>query len=224
MNESNNTSRRRFIAQTGIVAAGVTFGASAVSAASYKRIIGANDKIRTGFIGIGNRGSQLLNLFMDQPDLEVAALCDVYEPYLLRDRSKVDPRYLKDRPVNIPKMGEKFALKPDLYSDYRKLLEDKSIDAVCIATPDHWHAIQTIDALNAGKDVYVEKPLTATIHEGRAMVNAQKAGGRVVSVGLNRRGNKVYRMLSKDIPAGKIGQVTVARASRISNMFSEWNW
>ena len=71
-------------------------------------------------------------------------------------------------------MGEKFPNKPILYNDYRKLLADKSIDAVVIATPDHWHALQTIDAIRAGKDVYVEKPLTATIKEGRAMVNAQK--------------------------------------------------
>ena len=80
-------------------------------------------------------------------------------------------------------MGEKFPSNVTRYNDYRKLLEDKTIDAVCIATPDHWHAIQTIDAIKAGKDVYVEKPLTATIHEGRSMVNAQVAGKRVVAVG-----------------------------------------
>lgn len=219
MNDIQNQGRRKFIAQTGLVASGMILGASTISAASYNRIIGANEKIRTGFIGIGNRGSQLLNLFMRQPDLEVAALCDVYEPYLLRDRSKVDPRYLKDRPGNVPQMGEKFTLKPDLYRDYRKLLEDKSIDAVCIGTPDHWHAIQTINALKAGKDVYVEKPLTATIHEGRMMVDAQKASNRVVAVGLNRRGNRVYRMLAKDIANGKIGQISIARAARVSNLF-----
>jgi len=84
---------------------------------------------------------------MKEPACEVAALCDVYEPYLLRDRSKVDPRYLKDRPGQVPKMGEKFSNKATYYNDYRKLLEDKSIDAVCIATPDHWHAIQMIDAV-----------------------------------------------------------------------------
>ena len=171
-----------------------------------------------GFIGIGNRGSQLLNLFMQQPDIEVAALCDIYEPYLLRDRSKVDQRYLNDRPGQVPKMEENFAKKPVRYNDYRKLLENKDIDAVCIATPDHWHAIMTIEAVRAGKDVYCEKPLTATIVEGRAMVNAQKETKRVVAVGLNRRGNIVYQKLAKEIPAGKIGQVSVASAARISNM------
>ncbi len=99
-----------------------------------------------------------------------------------------------------------------LYNDYRKLLEDKTIDAVCIATPDHWHALQTIDAIKAGKDVYVEKPLTATIHEGRSMVNAQVASKRIVAVGLNRRGNPVYQKLAKIMQSGKIGKITVGRA------------
>ena len=159
---------------------------------------GASDKIRVGFIGVGNRGTQLLRLFMAQPDCEVAALCDLYEPYLQRDYSKVDKRYTEGplgKGGQIPKMGEKFPNNVTRYNDYRKLLEDKTIDAVCIATPDHWHAIQTIDAIKAGKDVYVEKPLTATIHEGRSMVNAQIAGKRVVAVGLNRRGNTVYQKL-----------------------------
>ena len=218
MKKTDKTTRREFISKTGIVTVGVAMGAQTMTAAGYNRIIGANEKIRTGFIGIGNRGSQLLNLFMNQPDLEVAALCDIYEPYLLRDRSKVDPRYLKSMPGQIPKMGEKFPKTPTTYSDYRKLLADKSIDAVCIATPDHWHAIQMIDAIHAGKDVYVEKPLTNTLLEGRKMVKAWEASDRVVAVGLNRRGNVVFQKLAKEIPAGKIGKISVARAARISNM------
>jgi predicted dehydrogenase len=219
MKKTDTTTRREFIAKTGIVSLGVAFGAQTMSAASYKRIIGANEKIRTGFIGIGNRGSQLLGLFMMEQDCEVAALCDIYEPYLLRDRSKVDLRYLQDLQGQVPKMGEKFSGRPVNYADYRKLLEDKSIDAVCIATPDHWHAIQTIEAVSAGKDVYVEKPLTATISEGRAMVNAQKTTNRVVAVGLNRRGNEAYQKLAKVISGGKIGKISVARAARVGNMF-----
>ncbi len=218
MKEKKESTRREFILNTGIVTAGLTLGASSLSAASYKRIIGANDKVNMGFIGIGNRGSQLLNLFMKQPDIQVAALCDVYEPYLQRDISKVDPRYLKDRSGNVPKMAEKFPKQPILYNDFRKLLENKDIDAVCIATPDHWHALQMIAAVKAGKDVYVEKPLTNTLHEGRAMVNVWKGSDRVVAVGLNRRGNKVFQKLALDIPAGKIGQVSVARAARVNNM------
>ncbi len=219
MKTKNKSTRREFVTRTGIVTMGVALGAPTLTAASYNRISGANDKVRMGFIGIGNRGSQLLNLFMMQPDMEVAALCDIYEPYLLRDRSKVDPRYLKDMPGQIPQMGEKFPVKPVLYNDYRKLLADKNIDAVCIATPDHWHAIITIDAIKAGKDIYVEKPLTNTLVEGRKMVNAWKASDRVVAVGLNRRGNIVYQQLAKDLPAGKIGILSVGTAARISNMY-----
>ncbi len=218
MKGKKSTSRREFIYRTGIVSAGLSLGATSLNAMDYRRIIGATDKIRMGFIGVGNRGSQLLKLFMDQPDVEVAALCDIYEPYLLRDRSKVDKRYIAVMPGQIPNMGEKFPKPPILYEDYRKLLENKDIDAVCVATPDHWHALQVIDSIKAGKDVYVEKPLTNTLVEGRKMVEAQAKSDRVVAVGLNRRGNVVYQKLAKEIPAGKIGQVSVARAARISNM------
>ena len=127
-----------------------------------------------GFIGTGNRGSQLLNLFMSNSDVEVAALCDVYKPYTVRDRSQVCPRFLDENGTQIPKMGEVFKNSVDTYSDFRTLLERQDIDAVCSVTPDHWHAVQAIMALKAGKDVYVEKPLTMTIHEGRMMVEAAK--------------------------------------------------
>jgi predicted dehydrogenase len=217
--KGHKTTRRAFIAQTGLLTAGVSLGATSMSALDYRRIIGANNKVRVGFIGIGNRGSQLLQLFMEQPDCEVAALCDIYEPYLMRDRTRVNQRYIKDMPEQVPEMGESFPGKVERYSDYRKLLENKSIDAVCIATPDHWHAIMTIDAIRAGKDIYIEKPLSKTIHEGRAMVNAGKNSKQVVTVGLNRRGAPTFQKLAREIPAGKIGKVTFASASHVGNMF-----
>ena len=213
------TTRRNFIASGAMAAAGLTLGVNVLSASDYRRITGAGEKIRMGFIGLGNRGSQLLNIFMKNPDVEIAAFCDLYEPYTIRDRSLVDPRYIKDLGGSVPKMGETFPNKVKVYNDFRKLLEDKDIDAVCIATPDHWHALITISAIEAGKDVYVEKPLTQTIKEGRMMVNAQAKSKQVVAVGLNRRGNVVYQKLAKEIPAGKIGKVTVARAFRINNMY-----
>jgi predicted dehydrogenase len=215
----NKTSRRAFMAQTGLLTAGVSLGVTGIKAMEYGRIFGANNKIRVGFIGVGNRGSQLLQLFMEQPDCEIAALCDIYEPYLQRDHSRVDPRFIRDMPDQVPQMGESFAGKVERYSDYRKLLENKSIDAVCIATPDHWHAIMTIDAIRAGKDVYIEKPLSKTIHEGRAMVNAGKSSKQIVTVGLNRRGAHTFQKLAREIPAGKIGKVTFVSASHVSNMF-----
>ena len=211
-------SRRAFINKTGMAAAGTTIGAHTLSARSSGRA-GAGDKIRMGFIGIGNRGSQLLGNFMKNTAVEIAAFCDVYEPYTLRDRSKVDQRYLDLGKV--PRMGEGFGTEVKRYSDFRELLEQKDIDAVCIATPDHWHAIQAIQAMEAGKDVYVEKPLTITIKEGRAMVEAQKRTGRVCAVGLNRRGSSIFQELSKEVPGGLIGKVSSARALRISNMFPD---
>ena len=211
-------SRRRFLKTTAATTAGLAVGLNSFGSKKSYNIIGANEKIKMGFIGIGNRGSQLLNAFMQNKDCEVVALCDVYEPFTLRDYSKVHPRWIKEI-GRIPKMGEKFTNKPALYKDYRKLLEDKNIDAVCIATPDHWHALQTIDALKAGKDVYVEKPLTATIHEGRAMINAQKDSKHVVAVGLDGRGSEVYLKLAKEIPNGKIGKISFGHASRIDNLY-----
>jgi predicted dehydrogenase len=219
--DKTNQTRRKFIEKSSLTVGGISVGFNALSSTGVSRLIGANDKIRMGFIGVGNRGSQLLNLFMQNQDCEIAALCDLYEPYTTRNREQVDPRYLQTRNGQVPKMGEKFAKPPKIYSDYRKLLEDKEIDAVCIATPDHWHALITIHAIAAGKDVYVEKPLTATIFEGRKMVEAQAAGKQVVAVGLNRRGCSVYQKLAREIPAGKIGKVTVARAYHISNLFPD---
>jgi predicted dehydrogenase len=217
------SNRRDFIAKSTLAATGLSLGLNGIANAG-SHIVGANDKIRVGFIGVGNRGTQLLKLFMAQPDCEVAALCDLYEPYLSRDFLKVDRRYLEGylgKEGRIPKMGETFANKVDRYTDYRKLLEDKTIDAVCIATPDHWHALQTIDAIKAGKDIYVEKPMTMTIHEGRSMVNALNASKQIAQVGLNRRGNILYQKLAKEMQSGKIGKITVGRAAHINNMFPD---
>ena len=209
--------RRDFIGSAGTVTAGIGIGSQAFGANYLKNIGSKNDKVRMGFIGIGNRGTQLMHEFMTNDDIEVTALCDIYEPYLTRDFSAVHPRY-KELGGRIPKMGEGFGKKVKQYKDFRKLLEDKNVDAVCIGTPDHWHAIQMIQAVDAGKDVYVEKPLTITLVEGRKMVDAQKRTGRIVTVGLNRRGSPVYQQAVREIQNNKIGKVTVARAMRISNM------
>jgi len=208
--------RRDFLTRLSLGTAGMTIGMNAISAPITKKV-GANDKIRVGFIGTGNRGSQLMGWFRENSDVEVAALCDVYEPYIYRDRSKVAKRYLDIGKV--PRMGENLGKNVQTYNDFRKMLEQKDIDAVCIATPDHWHAVQTIMALDAGKHVYVEKPLTITIHEGRKMVEAQKKHGKICAVGLNRRGSSIYQHLVKEVQNNKVGKVTTAQAQRISNMY-----
>jgi predicted dehydrogenase len=200
-----------FSRRTAIKAAGMT-------ALSYSRILGANSRIRTGHIGVGNRGTELLRGFMEEKDVQVAALCDIFKPFLERDSSRVPPeahgRFIRQ-------MNEKFLTPVDRYEDFRRLLERKDIDAVVIATPDHWHAIQTIMACDAGKDVYVEKPLSATIVEGRKMVEAVRRNKRIAQVGLHRRSGEAYRRAAELVRNGKIGKVTVARGYRISNMYPE---
>jgi predicted dehydrogenase len=213
------TSRRKFIASTAAAAAGVSLANNVMAAPGILTKRNNQNTIRVGFIGVGNRGSQLLGWFMENPDVEVAALCDVYAPYTTRDRSEVANRYLDAGKV--PGMGEVLDRKVKRYEDFRKLLEQKDIDAVCIATPDHWHAVQTIQAMEAGKDVYVEKPLTITIREGRAMVNAQMRTGQVCGVGLNRRGSSIYQHLATEVRNDLVGKVTSARAQRTSNMYPD---
>lgn len=183
---------RRQFSQAGMAAV-------AWSALSRSRIWGANDRIRLGFIGVGNRGGQLLDAFLVHKDMEVAALCDVFEPYLERAQQKL--------PARVPQE-----------IDFRKVLDRQDVDAVVISTPDHWHAIQTIWACKAGKDVYVEKPLSITVVEGRKMVEAARKYNRVVQVGTHRRSSKLYAQLHELVKSGKIGKVTVCRAYRLSNM------
>ena len=211
------SNRRKFIKQSVLSTAGLSIGNKVFSAPFSQKVLGSNNKIRLGFIGLGNRGSQLLNWFMQNDDVEIAAFCDVYEPYISRDRSLVSKKYLEMGKV--PKMNESLSSNVKRYKDYRELLAQKDIDAVCISTPDHWHALQTIHSFEAGKHVYVEKPLTITIQEGREMINAQKKYGKVCAVGLNRRGSPIYQELVQKVQEGVIGKVTTARAQRTSNMF-----
>ena len=153
-----------------------TFSAAsalALTAAAASRVLGANEKTRLGFIGVGNRGSQLLDAFTQLNDIQVAAVCDIYKPYL--DRA-----------------DQRFAGKAATFTDFRKLIDSKEIDAVVVATPDHWHAIQTVTACRAGKDVYCEKPLSITVREGRRMVEVARETKRIVQVGTHRRSSRLY--------------------------------
>ena len=127
-----------------------------LTAAQYTRAQGANEKVRLGVLGVANRGGQLITAFRKHDDCEIVALCDVDKNTLGKAAQRLDGR-------------------PDTYGDFRKLIERDDIDGVLVATPDHWHAIQTVDACDAGKDVYVEKPLSITVYEGRRMVAATRA-------------------------------------------------
>jgi predicted dehydrogenase len=147
---------------------------------------------------LGNRGDQVLDAFLKQPDMQVVALCDVYRPYL-------------------EAAARKAGGQPALLKDHRALLERKDVQAVVIATPDHWHAIQTIDACRAGKDVYVEKPLSLTIAEGRRMVEEARRTNRVVQVGIQRRSSDLCRRAADLVRAGGLGKVTVAKCYHVLN-------
>jgi predicted dehydrogenase len=156
------------------------------------------DRVRLGFIGVGNRGDQLLDAFLVHKDAEIVALCDVYRPYLDAAQKKVGG-------------------KAQLFGDYRKLLEQKDLDAVVIATPDHWHALQFVAACRARKDVYVEKPLSLTIAEGRKMVSVAAETKRITQVGLHRRSAPYIKEAVELIRKGAIGKVTVAKCYHLRN-------
>src|SRR6476619_6372688 len=143
-------------------------GAALATALSYSRILGANDRVGVGYIGLGNRGDQVHDAFLEHGDSQTVAVCDLRDDYM-------DFAIKKSRAT------------PKKYTDYRKLLEDKDVDAAVIATPDHWHALMFVDACHAGKDVYVEKPLSLTVGEGRRMVEVARQTNRVTQVGIHRR-------------------------------------
>jgi len=192
---SSRMNRRTFHRTSAATAAGLT-------ALQARQVLGANNRIRLGIIGVANRGGQLITAFLPHPDAEIVALCDVSASILAKARERLDG-------------------KPDAYSDFRKLIEREDIDAVVIATPDHWHAIQTIDACLADKDVYVEKPVSLTVHEGRQMVEVARRTQRVVQVGTHRRSGSLYADAVKLVQDGRIGQVTVTRGYHRSNMYPD---
>jgi predicted dehydrogenase len=180
------TSRRNFIATTGSGALGLT-------AASWNKVLGANDRVRLGVIGTGNRGGDVMSWFQKESDCDVVALCDVYDKNLEAAREKTENK-----------------AKP--FTDYRALLDTKDVDAVLIATPDPWHVKMATDACKAGKDVYVEKPLTFTIDEGHEMIKVTKATNRVVEVGLQQRSGEHYAEAKREyVDKGKLGKITLVR-------------
>ncbi len=192
--------------------------AGLTTALSYGRILGANDRVGIGYIGLGNRGDQVHDAFLEHGDAQTVAICDLREDYM-------DFAAKKSRGT------------PTRYKEYKKLLEDKNVNAVAISTPDHWHALQFIEACNAGKDVYVEKPLSLTVHEGRRMVEVAERTKRVTQVGIHRRSSKFLQEAAEFVRSGGIGHVTVAKGYHVMNEWpqgignppdgpppSEWEW
>jgi predicted dehydrogenase len=175
-------SRRRLVAR----------GAAGLTAASYSRIIGANETVQIGVVGCGARGSGQIRIFNNIPEFTVVAVCDVY-----------------GRKVEAAKQ---LAPRAHGFSDHRRLLEKADLDAVMIATPDHWHAQIAIDAVRAGKDVYCEKPLTLKIDEGPAIIKAVRDNKRILQTGMQQRSGTHYIQARDEyVKKGKLGKVTMVR-------------
>lgn len=177
-----------------------TASVATATALSAGRVMGANDRVRVGFIGLGNRGDQVLSAFLTHKDCEVAAVCDIYQPY-------------------VDFAAKKIGGNPTQFKNYQEMLAKKDLDAVVIVTPDHWHALMSVEACAAGKDVYVEKPLSVCVAEGRAMVKAAREHKRIVQCGIQRTSSAMCQEAAEKIRSGAIGKVTVVRAFHVQN---EW--
>jgi predicted dehydrogenase len=171
-----------------LTAAGAVFTTSLFTG----RVKGANDRIAIGFIGVGAMGSDNLSYAMKLTELQPVAVCDVYRPHV-------------ERAVDAARKGG-YELK--VVKDFRDLLADKTIDAVCISTPDHWHAYMAVEACKAGKDVYVEKPASKGIDEGLKMVQAARKYNRVVQAGTMQRSGGNFKKAAQLVAAGTLGEIT----------------
>ncbi len=158
---------------------------------------GANDKVQAAFIGMGRMGMGNLEAAMRQENLVPVAVCDIYQPNLEKGFESASKN--------------KHGAAVRKVKDFREILADKSIDVVNISTPDHWHAYMTVEACKAGKDVYVEKPISVTIEEGQLMVKAARKYNRVVQCGTQQRSQPHYQQLAKFLREGGIGDVTFVR-------------
>jgi predicted dehydrogenase len=173
-----------------------TAGAALTTSLFTGRMKGANDRIAVGFIGIGAMGSGNLDYALRIPEAQPVAVCDVYRPHL-------------DRAVAAAKQK---GVQVKAVADFREILADKSIDAVCISTPDHWHAYMTVEACKAGKDVFVEKPACKFVEEGQKMVQAARKYNRVVQAGTMQRSGGYFLKAAEIVKSGRLGSVTFCHA------------
>jgi predicted dehydrogenase len=204
MNEESNgnprVNRREFLARTAAVGAALSAG--------RRRVLGANDRVNVGVIGVGGRGSYVGRYFArigeETGGVRVAAVCDVWQRRVTENKQ---------------------FFKCDGYLDYRELLARNDIDAVIIATPDHWHATMAIEAMKSGKDVYLEKPMCHTIKEAKALVDTVKETGRVLQVGSQTTSADQWYKAKQAIADGMIGKMIMSQGSYHRNSREgEWNW
>ena len=166
---------------------------AAWTAASYSRIFGANDRIRIAGLGVGGRATYLLGLAAKAENTEITAVCDVSEARRAAAR-------------------DKFAAR-QVFVDYREVLERTDIDGVVIGAPDHWHVPMTVDAVRAGKDVYVEKPISHTVEEGEAVEKAVLGSKQIVQVGYQQRSWPHFLQAREIAAEGKLGQISLVLTS-----------
>src|SRR5438552_656316 len=186
--------RRDFIKRATVAGAGLAVASAPAGAR------GANDRVRIGVIGAGRMGMGNLKDFAKQPDAEIAAVCDVYQPNLDAAAKATDG-------------------KAEGYKDFRRILDRKDIDAVIVAAPDHWHALSTVEACKAGKDVYVEKPICCVVEEGKRIVEAARKYQRVVQVGTQQRSGIHFQKAVELVQDGFIGKVSFVRTWNYGNEY-----
>jgi hypothetical protein len=185
-------SRRSFLQKS--VAGGVS-AYGALSMPAWAAPLGANDAIRVAIVGVNGKGNHHIQLFKAIPGVRVVALCDIDQTIL--DRRA---RELAAEGIQVAK-----------YVDVRKLLESKDVDAVAIATPNHWHSLMAVWACQAGKDVYVEKPISHNVWEGRKVVEAAAKYGRIVQAGTQSRSDEALLEVAEYLRSGQLGKILRAR-------------
>ena len=211
--------RRAFMATSAATGAALT-----LSASSYGRVLGANEKIRIGFLGVGGRCQQhidvILQMQQEGKPVSPVAVCDVWHGDPELGSKKGRGLYPSAKRCGIDQTDAKHVTQ-----DYRVILEQKDVDVVVVATPDHWHARMSIDAMAAGKDVYCEKPMTRTIAEAIAVVDAADKHNRVMTVGVQSMADPTWLAANEYIRAGKIGHVLQGQTSYFRNSsVGQWRY
>lgn len=202
---TSKQTRRQFLHNSATAALGIGLGAT-LQPRAFSQEKSANDKVIFGVIGCGGMGRANMNSFMKLPGVEIAAVCDV------------DQNHMNAAVDDVTKAGR---AAPKKFKDFRKLLEEKEINAVLIGTPDHWHAIPFIAACEAGKDIYCEKPISQNFMEAKAMMNAAKHFNRVVQIGTWQRSVKHFQDAIDFVHSGKMGEISVCRSWVVNPMTSD---
>lgn len=184
--------RRHFLKTTGALTTSLFTG----------NLRGGNDRIQAAFIGVGVMGTENLGAAMNQPGVAAVAVCDVYQPNLEKAAA----------------LARRQGHQPKEVRDFREILADKSIDVVCISTPDHWHPYMTVAACKAGKDVYVEKPVCLSINEGQTMIQAARKYNRVVQAGTWQRSGTHFQKACEIVRSGALGKISFVRTWIYNNM------